>query len=55
MPGKNFPDQRDMRVAISSVAIPAAAHFLTKPSENHLGDTLRSFGYLPDRLADEAA
>lgn len=33
--------------AATAVAIPAAAYWMNKPSENHLGDTLRSFGYLP--------
>ena len=37
-------------IAVIAVAIPAAAHFLTKPSGKHLGDTLRSFGYLPIAL-----
>jgi hypothetical protein len=36
--------------AVVAVAIPAAAYVMTKPSENHLGDTLRSFGYLPIAL-----
>lgn len=33
--------------AAVAVAIPAVAYWINKPSENHLGDTLRSFGYLP--------
>ena len=50
MPRKNFLLGATCAVAIVAVAIPATAHFLNRPSENHLGDTLRSFGYLPIAL-----
>jgi len=34
-------------VTMASVAIPAAAFYLTKPGDDALGETLRSYGYLP--------
>jgi hypothetical protein len=36
-----------LAAVVASVAVPAAAYYMTKPGDDALGETLRSYGFLP--------
>lgn len=40
-------------VAATTVAVPAGAYYVTQPTDDELGATLRNFGFLPLRLPTE--
>src|SRR6266704_1542981 len=36
-----------LAATVTTVAVPAAAYYLTKPGDDPLGDTLRQYGFVP--------